>query len=76
MNQIKIFVHMLIEIIIYFHWIRSSWVQQSYLKSLYYNWFLVRLLGDQQVFMALLPENGVLLKFVVISLCFVYIFLI
>jgi len=70
--QIKVFVYMLIEIISNFHWIRSSWVRHSYFKSLYYNWLLVRLPRDQQVFLAPLPGNGVLLKFLVISSSFVY----
>jgi len=39
---------MLIEIINYFNWIRSSWVRHSYFKSLYYSWLLVRLPRDQQ----------------------------
>ena len=37
---------MLIEIINYFNWIRSSWVRHSYFKSLYYSWLLVRLPRD------------------------------
>jgi len=40
---------MLIEIIIYFNWIRSSWVRHSYFKSLYYSWLLVRLPRDQHI---------------------------
>jgi len=40
---------MLIEIISYFNWIRSSWVRHSYFKSLYYSWFLVRLPRTQHI---------------------------
>jgi len=42
---------MLIEIISYFNWIRSSWVRHSYFKSLYYSWLLVRLPRGQQLTM-------------------------
>jgi len=48
---------MLIEIIINFHWIRSSWVRHSYFKSLYYSWLLVCLPRDQQVFLKLLTPH-------------------
>jgi len=34
-SQIKIFVHMLIEIIINFHWLRFSCVRHSYKKNHY-----------------------------------------